>query len=401
MFEFRSSSCKAQSFSLCRGVLFSCKISHSIVTFLDRRGEDLQGLYEHSDWPAEFLRDPSYWLEADKMESLLEYFRKEYAHTVPEGSFIREVGHQCKNLRSWGVLDSVLRMVQSPKDLFAQPERFLSYFVSPAPPIGNLRRDFDSVRFEVPISSSQYPLVVEYVCAALEALPTYMGKSMAQVEWVDSRIFIRWSDQQVSFFDEGAETEHNLHPELLQSILVNLENSQKQLEETKRLLMSKDMEVQELRRQMNNPATPAAQAPVGNRPSASPAPIEKVRFAQERAQAPLPLEHQTAFVAKPTGVSPEQLAVALGEAVNHVYKLNDYMARSQQLVTLLVAQDRNTRPVQEAMRRVDWGYILAESPQLTKQTVALLKEVQKNIRDLAGAPPPVASAHAQIPRLHN
>ena len=56
--------------------------------------------------------------------------------THNEESLITAVGHQCKDLRAWGVLDSVIKMMQKPQDLFLQPHRLLSYFVSPAPPVG-------------------------------------------------------------------------------------------------------------------------------------------------------------------------------------------------------------------------------------------------------------------------
>jgi len=38
------------------------------------------------------------------------------------------VGHECHELRAWGVLDSVIRMMQKPQDLFLQPHRFLKLF---------------------------------------------------------------------------------------------------------------------------------------------------------------------------------------------------------------------------------------------------------------------------------
>src|SRR5262245_31058551 len=59
-------------------VLVSCKITHSVMTYLDRRGEDLGELNDFCDWPTEFLRDPSSWLEADKMENLLKLIDQNY-----------------------------------------------------------------------------------------------------------------------------------------------------------------------------------------------------------------------------------------------------------------------------------------------------------------------------------
>src|SRR3954462_12363466 len=99
-------------------MLFSCKISSSLLAHLDRRGENLQLIEEMSDLPPlEFLRDPAYWIEAPKMEALLRFFQQTYGLNSTD-SIVTEAGHRSKDLRSWGVLDSVLRMVQNPKDMY-------------------------------------------------------------------------------------------------------------------------------------------------------------------------------------------------------------------------------------------------------------------------------------------
>ena len=330
-------------------VLISCKISHSLITFLDRRGEDLDAFYERCDWPSEFLRDPSSWLEADKMEALLKQIDLEYGRGPQvEEHVITEAGHQCKDLRSWGVLDSVLRMVQAPKDLFAQPERFLSYFISPAPPLGEIRREANSVSFVLPVSEMQFPFVTCYLRAALEALPSYINKPMANVTWDNSRVTIAWSDDQASLFGEAQDVDLSLHPELMRNILFNLETSQKQLDELKRELIAKNIEIEQLRQKA----------------STTPAPI----------QQPMPVLE--------TG-APKKL----GEVLHELYRLGDYVARGQQLVTLLVGQGRQTRQVEEAMRRVNWDYVSTAGPQLVKWAVQELQKVQTNLEtDPADSP---------------
>lgn len=338
-------------------VLFSCKITHSIITYLDRRGEDLELLYEKCDWPAEFLRDPSCWLEADKMENILRQIDFDYGRNVqnPEG-FIVAVGHQCKDLRAWGVLDSVLRMVQTPKDLFAQPERFLSYFVSPAPPVGEIRRSSDSVSFVLPVSEEQFPRVTSYLRAALEALPTYINKPMATVRWDNSRLMISWSEQQASLFGEAQNTELSLHPELVRNILLNLESSQKQLEEMKLELLEKDQEITSLKDKL---------AAVS---------IQPAQVSQEGVSA--------ALLPQMARGLDRELSGPLSRVLNDLYRLGDYMARGQQLITLLIAQGRQTPQVQEAMRRVDWNLVSSEGPQTVKRAVGGLQEIQQTMRDL-------------------
>jgi hypothetical protein len=320
-------------------VLFSCKITHSVLNYLDRRGEDLESLYEKCDWPAEFLHDPSSWLEAEKMENILRQIHETYGTRALRDdesgeSLIVAVGHQCKDLRSWGVLDSVLRMVQTPKDLYAQPERFLSYFVNPAPPTGDIKRNSESVSFVLPVSEMQFPFVTGYLRAALEALPTYIAKPMATVGWDNSRVIISWSEGQASLFGEREPAELSLNPELVRSILHNLETSQKELEDMKRQLIAKDLEIENLR--------------------------------------------STARVAAPIvdGVVSGGSEVTAG-VLHDLYRLGDYIARGQQLITLLVGQGRQTQQVKEAMRRVDWEFVVHEGPQTVRKAVAELQQLQQ------------------------
>ena len=458
--------------SLNSPVLFSCKLSHSLISYLDRRGEDLELLYEKFDWPTEFLRDPSCWLEADKMESLLRLMEKDYAHAVHtdplndsgsefsgsalsvsnsaaldhslhgsshgQDALIVAVGHQCKDLRSWGVLDSVLRMVQTSKDLFAQPERFLSYFVSPAPPIGDLKREADSVSFVLPISEIRFPLVTAYLRAALEALPTYISKPMATVTWRESRVRIVWSERQVSLFSDAENKELTLHPELVRNILMNLESSQTELELAKKSLIERDLEIERLKKALSRQISMVVAQPslmdglranallVENR-------HEALNGARDEGQGetsarlspppthPISADSGIVFETGPVGgsvsgsvsssssgvpwaaransvnqvltsndVDLSALAHALGEEIekpvaellNELYRTGDYMARGQQLITLLIGQGRQTPQVQQAMRRVDWSFVAGEGPKLIKRVIRSLQGLQETSQDL-------------------
>ena len=321
------------------------------MTYLDRRGEDLGALNEKCDWPTEFLRDPSSWLEADKMEALIKLIEQEYGARAAEGdeSLLEAAGHACKDLRSWGVLDSVLRMVQTPKDLFSQPERLLSYFVSPAPPIGDVRRESEGISFVLPVSEVQFPYVTSFLRAALEALPTYINKPMASVSWENSRVSISWSENQASLFAEGQDNDLSLHPELMRDILHDLETSQKELESMKRQLIEKDRELEQMRK--------------------TAARVEKPAQSENSESDQLAPENQR----------------RISNAIHDLYRLGDYFARGQQLITLLIGQGRQTRQVQEAMRRVDWEFVALEGPQTVKRTVAELQSL-KDAADAKSSP---------------
>lgn len=336
-------------------MLFSCKISHSILTYLDRQGADLTALFEACEYPSEFLRNPSHWLEAQKLEDLLGFIMREYKRLAREDDLITEAGHACKDLRSWGVLDSVLRMVQSPKDIFAQPDRFMSYFVSPAPPVANVLREPEAVFFELPIAATQYPLVTTYLRAAFEALPTYVGKPMASCTWSEIRVAIHWSEDQESLFTSEQDEATHLNPDVVRGVVANLEQTQKQLEETKALLASRELELKALKS----------------------AAVQAVPRASGKAQT-----SQQSWFALAQGLKAEVTQPAQA-VLNDVFRLSDYLARAQQLVTLLVAQGRQSAQVTEAMRRVDWDFVKTETPVVVKQAAAGVRRIQEIVQDLS------------------
>lgn len=329
-----------------RIVLLSAKISNSFFQYLEQHySAVLETIEADTEVPEEFLRNPSSWLEAGRMESFL--------HVVVRhaGDNVAEVGHASPSLRAWGVLDGVLRMMSNPQDLYMQPERILSYFVSPAPQIRNLRRDRDLISFEMPFSRIQFPLVSQFLVAALESLPIYMGRPQAQIRWVDRYVEVQWSENQVELFGaDGAGQQYS--PEFLQSLVSTLEKSQRELEEKNRELVHKNNQLVMVQKELKHKAD------------------------------------------KVTAADVDQLALQLASQVNnplafvssHLLRLNDYLARAQQLVTILVGQDRMTPQVREAMKRMDWAYILAEYPKIVadaNQEISHVRDIVKNLSAMA------------------
>jgi hypothetical protein len=68
-------------------------------------------------------------------------------------------------------------------------------------------------------------------------------------------------------------------------------------------------------------------------------------------------------------------------------KLTDYLVRSQQLVTLLIGQDRVNRQVQEAMRRVDWEYIKLQSSPVAQEIADLLSDFEREVNAKSSSVP--------------
>ncbi len=69
----------------------------------------------------------------------------------------------------------------------------------------------------------------------------------------------------------------------------------------------------------------------------------------------------------------------LVRARGQMMRMSDYLVRSQQLVTLLIGQDRLDRQVQEAMRRVDWDYVKSQSSQVAQDTADLLTHFEQEL----------------------
>lgn len=300
-----------------------------MVSFLQHKGVELSELYDLTDLPAELLKDPTCWLPAAKLEQFLVNLDDRH-HEVADGdSLLEKVGHSAHELKAWGVLDSVLRMLDSPVDIFTQPQRFISYFVSPSPPIGNFKKLEKGVQFDLPISHDEYPATVIYLKAAFEALPLFMGSEMAHVTWEQTRIQILWQPSQVTF-DSGEVTARQMAPEFMSSIIATLEKTEK-------ALATKTKELEKIK-------------------------TENKKASQSKTSD---LEHWF------------RLYRNLNRYAQEVHKLQDYFIRSQQLVTLLVGQDRMSPQVKEAMKRVNWDSIQKSYPEVVQGLIKQLEDEKK------------------------
>lgn len=330
---------------------FSCKITNAILNVLEEQSEDLSPLYEQTHLSVELLRDPSYWISAPDMEQLLENLLR--LPLKKDGNILERAGHMGPTLRAWGVLDSVLKMMPRPQEIFNQPEHFLSYFISPKPPIDNLRRDESSVSFDLPLPAEQYPLVSCYLKAAFESLPVYVGQPLAQCEWMDIHLKLTWSSQQKTIF--GEDPGRQVSPELFQNLIEDLQKTQREREDLQKYTGDLETKIRDYEKMNLEGRT---QVPVtedkvdANRPPLLPA---------EGTLSHLQFENE----------SPSYM---LGQ---NLARLHDYMVRAQQLITLLAAQGKMTPAVKEAMRRVDWDFVKAQYPRTVFESMDVLKKMQK------------------------
>lgn len=268
-----------------------------------------------------------------------------------EGPLFEKVGHAVPMLRSWGVLDSVLRMMPKPQEILAQPQRFLPYFISPEPPIENISKTESSIEFDLPISSEHYPLTTTYLKAAFESLPVYVGQPQAQCSWDDIHVKVNWQSEQATIFEE--DPGHQISPELLRSVVSQLENHQKELEQ-------KNCDLQAKNEELEKAVAAQSEAPVATK-----AAEEISRTSESQAILSDPVHHL------------EFIDESSIEALkNNFSRLADYMVRAQQLITMLIAQDRMNPAVKQAMKKTAWDRVRLQFP----QTVSESREILENTK---------------------
>ncbi len=334
-------------------MLFSSKISNSVLTYLENQGVSLEGLYSSLDVPEEFLRDPSSWLESAEMENFLKIAHLMYQAEESSSQELMElVGHKSIDLHCWGVLDSVLRMMEKPEEIYLHPERFLSYFISPIPPISELEKTQDSIGFQISISSYDYPLTAKYIKSALEALPLFFGQGLASVEWRGQVLDISWAEKQDSLFSQK-ELERNVKPDLVDTLMTSLEKKQKELEQKNKELLEKNKLLEETQKKLESQYKEKIYS-------------EKLSNLTELAAS---LAHE--------------INNPLAYVTSNMLRLQDYFVRAQQLITILIGQDRLTPQVQEAMRRTDWLMIQKDFPELVGEANLGLQKVRDIVKDLS------------------
>lgn len=333
-------------------MFFSCKISNAFINYLEDKGEDISFMYESSPLPMELLRDPSYWISAPKLENFLQAVVSQ-KWKFRYDDLIQEVGHSNSQLHAWGVLDSVLKMMTHPREIFHQPDKFLAYFISPEPPIENLNKNDKFISFDLPLVAEQYPIITKYLISSFEALPKYSGQGLAQCEWHHIHLKIVWPEVSEVLFEK--EMNPQISPMFLQNIIEDLQKNQKDLEEKNRELMRVNDELVLVHEELNkNP-----------------------HFKSKD-------ENQFSLTSNPS-YSQQQINIGVDESLDgeankighNLARLHDYMVRAQQLITILSSQAKMNSGIKEAMRRMDWNYVKSQYPMTISESMDALRKLQK------------------------
>ncbi len=312
---------------------FSCKITNAILNYIESEKIDLSGIFSEIeseiDIPWEHVRDSSNWMRAPDMEALLE-------RIIPDQDLLVRAGHATPKKKVWGVLDSVLRMMPRPQEIFQQPEKFLGYFISPEPPVENIVRTETGISFDIPLPAEQYPLVTTYLKSAFEALPKYVGLDAGNSRWQMMHFELDWPATQQSILNDEP---HQVSPLLMQDVITQLQNNSRQLEEKNRELQRRNEELQRF--------------PIGE---------------NHKSEIQITQGNFSDF---------EFMKQPVHQVAQNLSRLHDYMVRAHQLVTLLTAGQKQTPGIKEAFRRVDWEIVKNQYPQIILESLATLKTLNR------------------------
>lgn len=327
-------------------MFLSCKISNATITHLESQGADWTPVFDKIKSSPSLLRDPSYWADADELEEFLREVSERFRGNETAEEWMMQIGAREYELRSWGVLDQVLRIMARPQEILAQPERFLAYFISPQPPVLNIERSENHIAFDLPLMPEEWPLITSYLRGALSSLPTFVGQPLAQVAWEGVRLQINWMGSQEAFFGME-EASRQLSPEMMKNLIHTLERSQKELEGRNRSLLTQFESLQKRK---------------------------KVRPGEDISRLYTQMSH--------IREQSLEFSVPVEQALQNFQTLHDYFIRAQQLITILVGQNRVTPAVQEAMRRLDWTNVTSGYGDLVASSMKSLYQLKETSQDL-------------------
>lgn len=339
---------------------FSCKITSSVLNYLESVGEDVSPLIDAMPCTSETLYDASQWLVAPEVERFLEILLSMPLKKRDLG-IIEKIAHEVPYLRSWGVLDSVLRMMPQTQEVFNKPERFLAYFISPEPPVENVLRKDHFISFALPLPAEQYPLTSRFLKSAFESLPLYNGGSLAECQWTDIFIQIQWPKEQTTL---GAESlGHQVSPQLLRELVDDLQKSQREMETRNKDLQRRNEDLERSYQQLTKNI------------------FERLTPEERKSFLPSAAEDVVSFQTASKQLDFDESVVLahteLHQVTQNLARLHDYMVRAQQLITLLSSQNKTPQQNKDLFKKVGWDFVKNEYPQIISESMNLLRNHNK------------------------
>jgi len=388
----------------------SCKLSNTAISYIEAEGLDPTDFLIELPWSASLLSDPGQTLPIAEMESFFNHFinwwKLKKGPLDDTSLFLRQVGQSSFEFRTWGTLDSVLRMMPDVFEVWQRPSKLLGHFVDPEPVVKDLHKDRKCVRFMWPSAPHFSVYSFQVLLGSIEVLPKYMGASFASC----------YFDQGYFCFDLAAKQVHKNM--LLDAKIDGLTNQ-----------ALRDLSVQTQTVQMPTPyesmgyyqmeaskINEATASSVHTKPLSGGAPLEVALSNGEAlfhslSLSPEAFREMVAVVEKPLRPKrkaknksdvqklegPEQLTLHasfaepesesvlstheadLDSLQQNLSRIVDFFVRSTQLVKLIAQHNPNEAKMW--MRRLNWDKVQEEFPSLVEESVTLVKQLKSPNRN--------------------
>jgi len=216
----------------------SCRVTSSIIAYTRREKKNLARLLEGIELSEEHLLDTNSWVSADVVQTLFDRLEEIFF----DNQIIYKVGLHSSRLESWGVLDSVFRMIGEPRLIYHQARKFVSYFYKSIDVRTVEKSDFHAIlKFSHKNLSSHH---LQYLQGALESIPVYWELAAAHSQKIDDQTLeFRWENKQLFFGKK--DTQVSLSPQLIQDTIIQLEKTIALIEKKNHQLQEKNEELVE------------------------------------------------------------------------------------------------------------------------------------------------------------
>ena len=211
----------------------SCRVTSSIIAYLRKEKKSLSRLLEGIDLSEEHLQDTNSWVSLELVDTLFGRLEEIFF----DNEIVYKVGLEASKLESWGVLDSVFRMIGEPRLIFHQARKFCSYFYKSIDVRTIEKSDIHVVaKFSTKKLSKRHLM---YLQGAFESIPIYWNLASATTQKIDDITFkFHWENKQL-FFGKKDPTV-SFSPHLIQDTILQLEKTISLIEKKNRQLQEKN-----------------------------------------------------------------------------------------------------------------------------------------------------------------
>ena len=335
----------------------SCRVTNSIVAYVRKEKKNLVRLLEGIELSEEHLLDTNSWVSHEVVDTLFDRLEEIFF----DNQIAYKVGLYSSRLESWGVLDSVFRMIGEARLIYHQARKFTSYFYKTIETRTVEKSDFHVLlKFSGKKASPHH---VQYLLGAFESIPLYWNQPQAYSQKIDEVTYeFRWENKQLFF---GKKDPHvSLSPQLIQDTVVQLEKTIALIEKKNRELQEKNEELTEANQKLKDTIKEKIQA-------------EKMASIGQLATG---VAHE---INNPLGF----IMSNLGRIREYVGKMTLLLSEYDQLVHHISDKDKEEMKrvcdrVNELRKTQEMEYILEDFPLLIAESQEGLNRVRNIIQDL-------------------